>query len=418
MSFFADFRSKFTPGNHSRTSSGLTIPSNLGIKKVAPQSPRYWHNPANGAIEGLLVEDTAQNNLTEANDLTAGTEYFYTGVTHNANITNSEIPGDDSTTCDGFTVDNTNAIHIFQAQDNTTTNTNTIHQFGGWFLPFGDASYDWIRIIAQSANGWESTIEVMIQLSTGQVSVNTGTPLYYEIVPVILSTGEKPWYFFRVLHKSNSTQEARQFRIIYTDDYENDTYQGDGSSQLWLYGLNIQPNSLRMPLANDGGSDSVSADEYSIDYAFDGNNSLLVVTGRLGYIDTNGMLLAFMRSKATAAQSVAIAAMQDGSVRVNTIRSGSINMTLDSDTSIVESGGRFGLALSYEMGINRVRLSINGSSVYTGEPTDTLDDSMSGVIFTDASIYHTFDRFSGVLSMVRGGSEVATDNELKALSRI
>jgi hypothetical protein len=206
-----------------RTSSGTRTNSQGLIEVVPANYPRFDHRYVNGEIEslGLLVEESRVNYALRSQEFNTSPNSAV-----NASISpNAAIAPDGTLTADKL------------VEDNILSQFKRIQQ-GGFST---NGSYT-VSVFVKAAGRTKGYIQLLnttnaaafFNLATGQITGGTGTR---GIIPY-----PNGWY--RVWASNTYTNETPTVYIVLVNDSDQSNYTGDGSSGLFLWGLQVEPGAF------------------------------------------------------------------------------------------------------------------------------------------------------------------------------
>jgi len=208
-----------------RTSTGTYMGSD-GLIKVAPaDAPRFDHRYVNGEIEslGLLVEESRINSIRRSEEFNLSPNSAI-----NASISpNATIAPDGTLTADKLVEDNISSIYKRVQQ--------------GGFTVSGDYT---VSFFVKEAGRYRGYIQ-LLNTTNASVSFNLQDVSASGVVPSRTKIEPYPngWYRVSTSHTFNAGETPTVY-IVMMNDAGQVTYTGDGSSGLYIWGLQVEPGSF------------------------------------------------------------------------------------------------------------------------------------------------------------------------------
>jgi len=313
-----------------------------GKAGILEDSPRFDYS--GGASCGSLLLEGSRTNLVTQSE-------YLNGISWNAFI-NSSIDTNATTSPEGLT----NASLL---KENLLNDTHAV--IDDFSLTSG-STYT-ISIFAKS-NG----VNRNLRLNDGGVGWGSGFTGKFDLTAGTATGGDiesmgNGWYRCSVTGTTNATTSRL---IIYSTLGTATSYQGDGSSGVFLYGLQIEEGSLTSYIPNhSGGSVTREADV----------NTLLNQSGVIG--QTTGTILFdayfdeadkvnFSISDSSANNFISIETTSSNEVTAKVEQGGSTQATITTTTSFFAEGDRLKCAIAYDD--RDMAFYINGTQVNTAVP--------------------------------------------------
>jgi hypothetical protein len=204
------------------TSNGSTYTGRDGLIKYAgPNEPRFDHRYVNGEIEslGLLIEEQRVNSALRSQEFNLSPN-----LAVNASISpNSAIAPDGTLTADKLVEDNISSIYKRVQQ--------------GGFTVSGDYT---VSFFVKEAGRYRGYIQ-LLNTTNASVSFNLQNGTASGIIPSRTKIEPYPngWYRVSTSNTFNAGETPTVY-IVMLDDTGNPTYIGDGSSGLFIWGLQVE----------------------------------------------------------------------------------------------------------------------------------------------------------------------------------
>jgi len=208
-----------------RTSTGTYMGSD-GLIKVAPaDAPRFDHRYVNGEIEslGLLVEESRVNYALRSEEFNLSPNSAI-----NASISpNATIAPDGTLTADKLVEDNISSIYKRVQQ--------------GGFTVSGDYT---VSFFVKEAGRYRGYIQ-LLNTTNASVSFNLQDGTASGIVPSRTKIEPYPngWYRVSTSNTFNAGETPTVYIVMLSDSGQS-TYTGDGSSGLYIWGLQVEPGAF------------------------------------------------------------------------------------------------------------------------------------------------------------------------------
>lgn len=206
-----------------RASSGTYVGSDGLIKTAAVNEPRFDHNPTTGESLGLLVEETRTNLLLRSEEF----DNAYWSVNNSSVTANTAVSPDGLTTADLLTETSANGHH--NVYRNVTVTNGTVYTLSCYAKPAGR---NWLSLYEDSAINY-----AWFNLSTGVVGSVSGTG----VTATIQALGDG-WYRCALTYTQVGT--IGRIRIALTNANGVFSYQGDGTSGIYIWGAQLEVGSF------------------------------------------------------------------------------------------------------------------------------------------------------------------------------
>ena len=218
------------------TSNGSTYMGRDGLVKYAgPDEPRFDHRYVNGEIEslGLLIEEQRVNYALRSQEFNLSPN-----LAVNASISpNAAIAPDGTLTADKLVEDNISSIY------------KRVQQSG--FTVSGDYT---VSFFVKEAGRYRGYIQ-LLNTTNASVSFNLQEESVSGIVPEKTKIEKYPngWYRVSTSNTFNAGETPTVY-IVMLDGAGNPTYVGDGSSGLYIWGLQVEQGSFPTSYIHTEGS--------------------------------------------------------------------------------------------------------------------------------------------------------------------
>lgn len=223
-------RTKRLPANitFNRASSATYTDSNGIVRYADSGAARFDHTPNDGTSNGLLIEESRTNLLPNSSDFTASSW-------NRGNLTissNSNVAPDGTYTADKM-VETTTASASHNVSP-TATVTNGLSYTYSMFVKSGERTK---CIVGFDTTLFGSFQYVLFDLSTGTSSAFLGSPTSS------ISAYPNGWYRISVTATA-TTSSTGISGSIQTHNGTSNTYTGDGSSGLYIWGAQLEQASF------------------------------------------------------------------------------------------------------------------------------------------------------------------------------
>ena len=221
--------------NFSRNSVGTYVDENGLIQSATSGEARFDHNPTTGESLGLLVEEARTNSQTYSTHL-ASSSWSTADATA---VPNAALAPDGTFTALRLVENSANAVHNYAINyTEETTSSLTI------FAKEGARRY---LHIAVSGNSGIFTYSIIIDLRTAVIN----DPKFFNGTPISSSSATlcaNGWVKISVSsNKSRYWKASISTASVHTNfdtDYGQETYAGDGTSDLFLWGIQYEAGSF------------------------------------------------------------------------------------------------------------------------------------------------------------------------------
>jgi len=211
---------------------------NGNIASASPNNVRVDYSLGYPAI---LVEPSSENLVTYSEDFSKSS-YEKTRV---AITTDDAISPDGNTSADKLSATATTGTHFLKI-DRTVTN-GAAHTFSV-FVKKGE--YDWVNVMLQGTGWTNSTKSINFNASTGEFgTVTSGVTHTSES----LANG---WYRLSITNTTASTTVAMRLYAMPADNTLS--YQGDGTSGVYLWGAQLEESSVATSYIPTSGGDAAA----------------------------------------------------------------------------------------------------------------------------------------------------------------
>jgi len=217
---FADF------GTDTRASTATYYDANGTLQTAAVDAPRFDHDPATGERLGILLEEQRTNLLTysEQFDNAAWTKSLST-------VTANTITSPDRTTTADKLVEDTTASDVHVAVQDVTFSAAD-YTFSAYLK---SAERTFTRLVAFDGT---SAFSCYVNLSTGEITGASG---------VSNSTSDDVgdgWYRVSISFSAAAGSGNIAIRTATGGTGSSDSYTGDGTSGIYLWGADLEPGSF------------------------------------------------------------------------------------------------------------------------------------------------------------------------------
>jgi len=337
-----------------------------GKAGILEDSPRFDYS-GGASCASLLLEPSRTN-------LVGQSEYYGSNL-----LVNATIDTNNATSPEGLQ----NATLL---TEETNTGNHAIREASNILIAADDSQYVVsfyaksngrnIRFIDDGYAG--SNTIVNFNLSSGGTFSNGSSVIDSDAV----AFGDGWYYCYAVIDKASAAQSAFRFslRLLGGASNDNDSYTGDGSKGVWLYGKQVE-DAVTYPTSyipnHSGGSVTRDADV----------NTLLNQSGVIG--QTAGTILFdayfdeaekvnFSISDSTSSNFISIETTSSNEVTAKVEQGGSTQATITTTTSFFAEGDRLKCAIAYDD--RDMAFYINGTQVNTAAPNliPTCDDVRFG----------------------------------------
>ena len=210
----------------SRGSIGTRVNRNRLIETVDANQPRFDYDPVTGECKGLLIEESRQNLLTYSEDFTT------TWITSNATIQSNVITAPDGSSNADKLIENTsNGQHGNYFSRTGSNETLT-------FSVFCKAA-ERTRVLLQLSNFVNATINVTYNLSTGTIIAISASNADYTNNSASIIPYPNGWYRC-ILTTTKGSVNTTNIPTISTIQSTGGTYQGDGTSGIYIWGAQLE----------------------------------------------------------------------------------------------------------------------------------------------------------------------------------
>jgi hypothetical protein len=213
-----------------RASSATYIDSNGTMQTAATNVARFDHHPVTKQSLGLLIEESRTNILPHSQN-TAGTGWFLIGATASTDVATAP---DGTLTADKLIEDSANTGHNIRQNSTVSVAIGTVITGSVYVKPAGRTQLiarfdDNVGAFTTGANG---TFDLVAKSTTAGV----GSPV------LAISDAGNGWYRCSI----TATTQATGIVSLVIDTVSNgaQSYQGDGTSGLYLWGAQVEVGSF------------------------------------------------------------------------------------------------------------------------------------------------------------------------------
>lgn len=366
------FDAAFTAGSPKLTyacsSTSTMVNSSGNIVSVAAGTPRVGHHVHNGSSfvnEGLLIESEARTNLV-AYSIPNATNWSPIRATISENVSETVAPDGSQTASKGIENDALGTHRIDFVVTLTDTNTYTY----SIFAKAAERSMIAMEIGNSSVTGNFARFD----LSSGSVAAEGGT------VTSSIENFGNGWYRCRVTAAAGTFDRI----LIGIFDGANQSYDGDGSSGVFLWGAQLEENSTPSSyIPTTGATATRAAQTLAVPpAAFGWNNSAVSIQmeGRITFADEDEFTAhQFVRWRADANNFVALQLgtnTGDGGRYLVQQREGGTNDSVASGI-VFTTGVNVSFNISSRHGSTFVNGAVSGTAL-TADTTPTALPDLSG----------------------------------------
>ena len=366
------FDAAFTAGSPKLTyacsSTSTMVNSSGNIVSVAAGTPRVGHHVHNGSSfvnEGLLIESEARTNLV-AYSIPNATNWSPIRATISENVSETVAPDGSQTASKGIenTASGTHRIDFVVTLTDTNTYTYSI---------FAKAAERNI-IAMEIGNSAVTGNFARFDLSSGSVAAESGT------VTSSIENFGNGWYRCRVTAAAGTTDRI----LIGIFDGASQSYTGDGSSGVFLWGAQLEENSTPSSyIPTTGATATRAAQTLAVPpAAFGWNNTAVSIQmeGRITFADEDEFTAhQFVRWRADANNFVALQLgtnTGDGGRYLVQQREGGTNDSVASGI-VFTTGVNVSFNISSRHGSTFVNGAVSGTAL-TADTTPTALPDLSG----------------------------------------
>lgn len=230
--FFARTRTLDQRVTFTRASSGTYVGSDGLLKTATTNEPRFDHNPTTGASLGLLVEESRTNLYLQSENfsttwLPTGLLAFGSGSTANA------IAAPDGQITADLLVENTAAGNHMMAQ-NINVTTGTVYTVSA-FAKAAPTTRK-VQLLVSNTN-FGVTPSATFDLATGTITGNNNST-------AIITPFPNGWYRVTMTTIAATSTGANSASIRLVDASNANSYTGDGTSGIYLWGAQLEAGSF------------------------------------------------------------------------------------------------------------------------------------------------------------------------------
>ena len=366
------FDAAFTAGSPKLTyacsSTSTMVNSSGNIVSVAAGTPRVGHHVHNGSSfvnEGLLIESEARTNLV-AYSIPNATNWSPIRATISENVSETVAPDGSQTASKGIENDALGTHRIDFVVTLTDTNTYTYSIFA--------KAAERSMIAMEIGNSAVTGNFARFDLSSGSVAAEGGT------VTSSIENFGNGWYRCRVTAAAGTFDRI----LIGIFDGANQSYDGDGSSGVFLWGAQLEENSTPSSyIPTTGATATRAAQTLAVPpAAFGWNNTAVSIQmeGRITFADEDEFTAhQFVRWRADANNFVALQLgtnTGDGGRYLVQQREGGTNDSVASGI-VFTTGVNVSFNISSRHGSTFVNGAVSGTAL-TADTTPTALPDLSG----------------------------------------
>jgi len=218
---FANTRTLDPRITYSRASGGTYVGFDGLIKYAGVNEPRFTHDVLTGESLGLMIEDNGTNLVTRSQEF----DDVSWGKNSCSILPNVEIAPDGTLTADKIVENTTSSVFkLLSRSIGTISGQYTLSVF----VKAGERFRGYIQLITATVN---STI--FFNLKTGTITGGLG----------VNSITKYPNGWYRISTSSLYTSNTANIYIVMQDNNGVNSYIGDGSSGVYIWGAQLEPQS-------------------------------------------------------------------------------------------------------------------------------------------------------------------------------
>ena len=214
-----------------RASSGTYVGSDGLIKSATTNEARFDHNPTTGESLGLLVEEARTNLLLRSEEFDNASWTKSALLAFGSGSTANAIAGPSgAVSADLLTEDTATTEHFVEQNFNTISGTT--YAFSVFVKAGANKTTVTLRLTTAAWSGGANN-QVRFNLSTGASTIIVGSPVAFS------QNFGNGWWRFTIVSTTSSTGTPSA-RIHLTDSSGNNSYTGDGTSGIYLWGAQLE----------------------------------------------------------------------------------------------------------------------------------------------------------------------------------
>ena len=338
-----------TPGSYylwgAQLETGSTANTYIPTTNLPSAAPRFDHDPVTGESLGLLIEESRENLLTYSEEFDNAA-----WATGGANVTpNTFSSPNGTTTADKLVATNTTGSHYIFKVASVAASQYTVTVFSK------SAEKEWFAINVFNGSTYE---KYSFNVSTGEIG----------IVPVGETSSIEPfvdgWYRCTATYTSTVAGNNTIHFHVY-DGESTETFQGDGTSGIYLWGAQLEAGSFPTSYIPTSGSTVTRAADVA---------SITGTNFSRWYNQSEGTIYASFRSSKPSAASYGPFVISDGTSNnrlagVNNITNTNAEFFIVSSgatearLSFTDAGEAISSASAYKL--NDCGFSVNGGAALT-----------------------------------------------------
>ena len=379
--------------NFSRVSAATRINKYGLIETVASGQSRLNYPLIDGVVKGCpshLLEPQRLQKLKYSED------FSQIWTKDNTNLTSGFISPDGTANAYKLTENTSYSRHRIYSEISTVNNGATLST--SIFVKSAERSWILLR---------ESTTDYGYYFNNGIAGSKTGFPLSYNI-----ESFPNGWYRYTITTVTPNTSGRLMLSIVTEDG--GDTYQGDGTSGIYIYGAMLEEGSYSTSyIPNNGTVAGVTRVAETASGAGDAstfNDSEGVLMGEIsGFSNTDASPKVFSLSDGGGSNRI-ICFLYNTEVVANIQKLGQTGIDLRTDLGDIETP----LKISVKYKANDFALWINGFEIATSSSGQTYSEGTLDRLNFDSG--YGIENFYGNVKQIQYFDSALTDSELETLT--
>lgn len=215
----------------SRASAGSTFGKLGKIESISSNAIRHYYNPATGEYEGWLIETASTNKCLRSEEL-GNAVHLLSNCTIDANVA---VAPDGTTTMDKI-VENTatSVAHLYRS--NVVSKPAAVETWSAsCFAKAAGRDRIWFYLTSGSTS---QSMRMEVNLATGEITNSTSAGSF-TLISAILEAYPNGVYRLKLTGTTDSLTTIR-IAIYPANDSNAITYTGDGSSGVFVWGMQIE----------------------------------------------------------------------------------------------------------------------------------------------------------------------------------
>lgn len=215
--------------NFSRATSGTYFDAQGVLRTALADEPRFDHDPITGECRGLLIEGQSTNLALWSEDFSNGV-WLKIGTS----ISASTVVAPDGAFASKLAESSASSEHYIE-QSHSAINGKNCHTIKA---KAGERSLLYLRPVHVGESG--STTSATFNLATGELTATAGALLDSASI-VALGDG---WYQCSISVETTGVATTNRVRVHVLNDDGQLSYQGDGTSGLYIWGAQLEAQSF------------------------------------------------------------------------------------------------------------------------------------------------------------------------------